>query len=238
MAPPIRRRTILAPHVAWVAVAACSILAATLSSAQEARMPAPVPPPPGDAAAAPTVARGAASSDAPTEATAKAADGAPSATPGSALDGTYRLSPGDRLNIVVFGHDDISGEFHIDGAGKIALPLLGQLPAAGRTLEQLQAEMTTALDRDFIVNPRVSIDVLNFRPFFILGQVTSPGRYPYASGMDVRQAVAVAGGFTRRARTSTMVIIREGTAGRIRIEATPDMAVLPGDTIEIERRIF
>ena len=159
-------------------------------------------------------------------------------TPGGATDAQYRLNVGDKLNIVVFGHEDVSGEFQIDGGGNITMPLLGQVAAANRIVTQLQAEITAALDKDYIVNPRVSIEVLNYRPFYILGQVNAPGSYPYVSGMDVRQAVAIAGGFTRRARTSTVTVIRESAEGTVEIEATPDVPVLPGDTIEVERRLF
>ncbi len=159
-------------------------------------------------------------------------------TPGAATDAQYRLSSGDKLSIVVFGQEDVSGEFQIDGAGNITMPLLGQVVAAGRTVTQLQSEITLALDRDYIVNPRVSIEVLNYRPFYILGQVNSPGSYAYSSGMDVRQAIAIAGGFTRRARTSSVTVIRETAGSTQEIDASPDMPILPGDTIEVERRLF
>jgi protein involved in polysaccharide export with SLBB domain len=156
----------------------------------------------------------------------------------AATDAQYRLNAGDRLNLVVFGQEDVSGEFQIDGAGNITMPLLGQVAAAGRTVTQLQSEITAALDRDYIVNPRVSIEVLNYRPFYILGQVNQPGSYSYVAGMDVRQAVAIAGGFTRRARTSSVTIIRQTEGGTIELEAKPDLPILPGDTIEVERRLF
>ena len=155
-----------------------------------------------------------------------------------ATDAQYRISAGDKLNIVVFGQEDVSGEFQVDGGGNITMPLLGQVAAAGRTVTQLQSEITAALDKDYIVNPRVSIEVLNYRPFYILGQVNSPGSYPYVSGMDVRQAIAIAGGFTRRARTSSVTVIRQTAKGSVEIDAKPDAPVLPGDTIEVERRLF
>jgi protein involved in polysaccharide export with SLBB domain len=142
----------------------------------------------------------------------------------AATDAQYRLNAGDRLNLVVFGQEDVSGEFQID--------------AAGRTVTQLQNEITAALDRDYIVNPRVSIEVLNYRPFYILGQVNAPGSYPYSAGMDVRQAIAMAGGFTRRARTSTVKVIRQTAEGTVEIDPKPGAPVLPGDTIEVDRRLF
>lgn len=157
---------------------------------------------------------------------------------GAATDSQYRLSAGDKLSIIVFGQEDVSGEFQIDGGGNITMPLLGQVAAANRTVTQLQSEITAALDKDYIVNPRVSIEVLNYRPFYILGQVNTPGSYPYVSGMDVRQAIAIAGGFTRRARTSTVKVIRETQSGTVEIDAKPDAPILPGDTIEVERRLF
>ena len=163
----------------------------------------------------------------------------PAAAQASATDAQYRLSVGDKLHVVVFGQDDVSGDFQIDGAGNITMPLLGQVHVASRTLTEVQTEITTDLDRDYIVNPKVSIEVLNYRPFYILGQVASPGSYPYVTGMDVRQAVAIAGGFTPRARTSTVMVIWQSAQGSTtKIEATPDVPVFPGDTIEVQRRLF
>ncbi|MBO6781951.1 MAG: polysaccharide export protein [Alphaproteobacteria bacterium] len=150
----------------------------------------------------------------------------------------YRLGSGDRLAIGVFGHPDLSGEFEVDGSGEIAFPLLGQVQARGHTLEELTAIITDDLNRDFIVDPRVSVEVLNFRPFYILGQVNAPGSYPYVSGLNVRQAVAIAGGFTRRADQSEVVIVREIDDSDIKYAATPNAPVLPGDTVEVRRRLF
>jgi len=150
----------------------------------------------------------------------------------------YYLGPGDKLNVIVFGHEDLSGEFEIDVAGSISLPLLGQIEAADRTIGQLQSQIEARLDQKYIVDPRVSIEVRNFRPFFILGQVNKPGSYPYQSGIDIRQAVAIGGGFTRRAKTGAVVLIRRTSEGKIRYSATLDVPVLPGDTIEVERRLF
>ena len=150
----------------------------------------------------------------------------------------YYLGPGDRLNVVVFGHQDLSGEFEIDVAGDISLPLIGQMKAADRTVRELQSQIEARLDQEFIVDPRVSIEVRNFRPFFILGQVNKPGSYPYQSGIDIRQAVAIGGGFTRRAASATVTLIRRTSEGKLRYRATLDVPVLPGDTIVVERRLF
>lgn len=150
----------------------------------------------------------------------------------------YRLGSGDRLAISVFGHPDLSGEFEVDASGEIAYPLLGQVSARGHTLEELRGIISDDLNRDFIVDPRVSVEVLNFRPFYILGQVNAPGSYPYVSGLNVRQAVAIAGGFTRRADQAEVVIVREIENGDIKYAATPNAPVLPGDTVEVRRRLF
>ncbi len=150
----------------------------------------------------------------------------------------YRLGPGDRLNIRVFGHADISGPYEVDSTGHVAMPLIGRLLAANQTIEAFQAVVTERLNRDLVVNPNVVIEVLAYRPFFILGEVQKPGSYPYMAGLSVRQAVALAGGYTRRARTSTMSLIRQGPEGPVSLEVEPNTPVRPGDTIEVERRLF
>ena len=151
----------------------------------------------------------------------------------------YRLGSGDRLGILVFGHPDVSGEFQIDGLGRISMPLLGQVDAKDITVLELQESITRILDADFIVDPRVNIEVLNYRPFFIYGQVNKPGSYPYVSGMTVRQAVVLSGGFTKRALEEPVIIIRYDEQDlQQRYDAYLDAPVLPGDTIEVERRFF
>ncbi len=161
--------------------------------------------------------------------------------PASGLDpasAVYRLAPGDRLRINTFGHADVSGEFEIDAAGFIVFPLLGQIRAGGQAVDALTRDMTAELDRRFIVDPNLSIDVLNFRPFFILGQVNRPDSYPYRSGLTVRQAVALAGGFTRRAKTGIVTIVRQADDGPQEFRASIDAGLLPGDTVEVSRRLF
>jgi polysaccharide export outer membrane protein len=158
--------------------------------------------------------------------------------PGGVAVPIYRLSAGDILRIQVFGHPDVSGQYEIDAGGSITFPLLGRVPSEGLSVTELKTQLAAALDRDYLVDPRVSVEVLNFRPFFILGQVNKPGSYPYRNGLDIRQAVALAGGYTRRARTSSMTIVRVSRNQRQEVAATEDTAILPGDTIEISRRLF
>lgn len=150
----------------------------------------------------------------------------------------YRLGPGDKLKIVVFGHQDVSGEFVIDGSGNVALPLVGQFSAGALTVTELQESLHKTLNEKYIVNPRVSVEVLNYRPFFILGEVNKPGSYPYVAGIDVVQAVALGGGYTRRARTSSVKVTRDTRDGRTVLTLEPGARIFPGDTIEVQRRLF
>jgi polysaccharide export outer membrane protein len=150
----------------------------------------------------------------------------------------YRLGPGDKLKVTVFGHPQESGQFEIDGLGIIAYPLLGRVEAKGRTAAELQELLRGELNRKFIVDPRVSVEVLNYRPFYIYGEVNRAGSYPYVSGLTVRRAVAIAGGFTRRARHAPVTLVREGPDRVVKYEALLDVPVLPGDIIEVERRLF
>lgn len=151
----------------------------------------------------------------------------------------YLIGPGDELNIIVFGHPDLSGNFIIDNQGDLTMPLIGRMPVRGKTVDQITEEITASYGGSFLVDPRVSVELLNSRPFYILGQVNTPGEYPYVRGVTVRQAVAIAGGFTQRADTDEFVIYRQNdSGGESELRATADSLVLPGDTVEIVRRLF
>jgi polysaccharide export outer membrane protein len=150
----------------------------------------------------------------------------------------YRLSPGDKLEINVFGEPDLSGEFDVNQNGNVTYPLLGQVEARGRTVAELRDVIAQQLNARYLVDPKVSVEVLNYRPFFILGEVNNPGSYPFQAGMNVREAVALAGGYTRRAVTSEMILIRPTEDGEVNLEVQPQTRVLPGDTIEVQRRFF
>jgi protein involved in polysaccharide export with SLBB domain len=165
------------------------------------------------------------------------------ATPGrtspvSAGD-AYRLGAGDRVNITVFGQPDFSGNFPVDGTGNVAFPAIGPVRASGLTAAELGQRIASKLDPHYVKNPRVSVEVLSYRPFYILGEVRAPGGYPYVSGMSVVIGVALAGGFTYRARENSFYLLRVGPGGkRERIEANQDTAVEPGDVIEVRERYF
>ncbi|MEQ8369182.1 MAG: polysaccharide biosynthesis/export family protein [Alphaproteobacteria bacterium] len=161
----------------------------------------------------------------------------PVVQPASVLS-DYRLGPGDQLSILVFNQDELSGVVAVDADGQVILPLVGLVPAGGQTVGEFQETLRVLLDEKYLVNPQVSVEVAEYRPFFILGQVAAPGGYAFTVGLDVRQAVALAGGFTRRARTDRVIIIRQTAAGRTKYFAGQDVPILPGDTIDVERRFF
>ncbi|MAN67639.1 polysaccharide biosynthesis/export family protein [uncultured Hyphomonas sp.] len=150
----------------------------------------------------------------------------------------YVLGNGDRLRVTVFGHPDLSGEFDVDGSGAISLPLVGQIEALGLTTPQLETKIVETLDGDYILNPRVSAEVINYRPYYILGEVGSPGEYPYNSGLTVLNAVAAAGGFTYRANKKVVFIKSVDTGSEETYTLDTNTAVKPGDTIRIGERIF
>lgn len=182
---------------------------------------------------------GCSSSSRPTPVEAAAAAGAATAD-GAALEdiSSYRLGPGDALRVTVFRHEDLSGEFALDGDGYFAMPLVGEILAGGRTARQLENEIEVAFKSGgYLVEPQVSIEVLNYRPFYIIGEVNNPGSFEYVNGMTVINAVALAGGFTYRADQDDIVISRGGSSGPA-IQAAPDTEVLPGDIIEVEERFF
>ena len=162
-------------------------------------------------------------------------NGGPSAAGGVA---GYRFGPGDELRITVFRHEDLSGEFALDGEGFFALPLVGEILAGGLTARQLENEVETRLKAGgYLVDPQVSIEVLNYRPFYIIGEVNNPGSYQYVNGMNVINAVALAGGFTYRADQDDIIISRGGANGdEIAAELTTE--VLPGDIVEVTERFF
>ena len=150
----------------------------------------------------------------------------------------YQLGPNDQIRVTVFRHEDLSGEFELDGEGYFAMPLVGEILAGGLTARQLENEIEVQLKGGgYLVNPQVSLEVLNYRPFYIVGEVRQPGSYAYVNGMTVINAVALAGGFTYRASQSSITITRGGSGGS-EAYAEPQTQVLPGDVIEVPERFF
>jgi protein involved in polysaccharide export with SLBB domain len=166
--------------------------------------------------------------------------GAP-ATPGAAAgkDPDYKLGANDRLRITVFGQPTLTGEYTLDGNGVLSFPLIGNIPASGVTTSQLQQTIATKLSPDYLVNPNVSAEVITRRPFYVIGEVQKPGNYSYVTSLTAINAVAMAGGFTRRAKKNDFYIRRLAPNGQmVRIEANTGAILQPGDTLEVRERIF
>ena len=154
------------------------------------------------------------------------------------IDAVYKLGAGDRVKITVFGEKDLSGEFEVSASGIIAFPLIGDVRAADHTLSDLERRLAEKLGDGFLKSPRVNAEVVNYRPFFILGEVRRPGSYPYASGMKVITAVALGGGFTYRARENSITIKRAADPTGKEVPVTDEDLVLPGDVIRVPERFF
>ena len=163
---------------------------------------------------------------------------APMAVPAVVDDEHYTLGSGDKLKITVYGEEDLGGEFAIDGSGHIQLPLVGQVKAAGLTVHQFVAEMTTALQNGYLKDPKVSAQVLNYRPFYIIGEVNKPGEYPYENGLTILRAVALAGGYTYRANDGKVYVRRVNDSDEKSMPADSRTRILPGDIVRVPERIF
>lgn len=164
--------------------------------------------------------------------------GRQAALPDALERGDYRLGAGDEMRIVVFGQDQLSGEFVVDGSGAVSLPLVGEIPASGQTLREFERTVEDRLRGDYLVDPRVSVQVITFRPYYILGEVNRPGQYPFADALTVLNAIATAGGFTYRADTGRVMIKRAGEDVEHAVRLTPGTRVYPGDTVRIPERFF
>jgi polysaccharide export outer membrane protein len=153
-------------------------------------------------------------------------------------DGPYTLDSGDRLRIVVFGQDALSNIYIVDAAGEVALPLIGTVNARGLTTAQLAASIKGRLANGYIREPSVAVEVDIYRPFFVLGEVTYPGQYPYVPNMTVENAVAIAGGFTPRGFKYKVTVTRRIQGVPARLTVPLQEPLCPGDTITVQERWF
>jgi polysaccharide export outer membrane protein len=151
----------------------------------------------------------------------------------------YTLGPGDQIRVITFGEQTLTGQFSVEDSGNIAIPLLGPIRVAGLTTHQVADAITSQLrDRNLIRNPSVSVEILSYRPVFVIGEVNKPGEYPFRPGMTMLTVVAMAGGFTYRAVEDTASVVRglngkptEGRIGR-------DALLQPGDVVTVFERVF
>ncbi|WPL11516.1 polysaccharide biosynthesis/export family protein [Thiorhodovibrio litoralis] len=147
----------------------------------------------------------------------------------------YLLGPGDKVRVTVFGEPYLSGEFIVSAGGSIAMPLIQPIEVNNRTVVEAQQLVEQALRAGFVGEPKVSVEILEYRPFFVIGEVKSPGSYPYVADMTVLHAVAIAGGFTPRAAKSKIAIQRDGKElGSVQ----NNTRVMPDDVITVKERFF
>lgn len=164
----------------------------------------------------------------------------PATTASVGQDVEYTLASGDKIRVIVFGEETLTGEYVITSGGNLSFPLVGNLKATDKTVEQLQSALATALSDGYINNPRVSIQVISFRPFYILGEVNRPGEYPVSTGLTLQQAVASAGGYTYRANTRRAFVKRAAETAEKLVDLREQGPVIirAGDTIRIAERHF
>ena len=155
-----------------------------------------------------------------------------------AYEAAYRLDAGDKLRIVVYGQEGLTNSYAIDAGGSITMPLIGSVPARGRTPAGLASAITAKLRGGYIREPSVAVEIEAYRPFFILGEVQAPGQYPYVPNMSVESAVAIAGGFSPRARRDQVTITHSDATGSMRVVVPLGTSLGPGDTVLVGERWF
>jgi polysaccharide biosynthesis/export protein len=154
------------------------------------------------------------------------------------LDRIYRLGVGDKLKVEVFGEPELTGESEVNASGNISLPLLGDVPAKGMPLDQFSGTLRQKLQRGYIKNPQLNIQVLNYRPIYVQGEVRHGGEFPYKPGLSIADAVALAGGYTYRSVTNSILLRRQGEATGRSIPMDGSIPVLPGDNLLVQERFF
>jgi len=150
----------------------------------------------------------------------------------------YLLGAGDKIRIIVYGEEALSGQFVVSGNGNVSLPLIGEVNANGLTVAAFQGAVEQSLRQGYLKEPRVSVEVLTFRPYYILGEVNKPGEYPYSNGLTAMNAIATAGGFTYRAQTKKLFIRRAEGGEEVSVPLNSTTPVSPGDTLRVVERIF
>ena len=155
-----------------------------------------------------------------------------------AVQPAYTLDAGDKLRVVVFGQEGITNSYVVGADGNVNLPLVGSVPARGFTTAQLSGMISERLKQGYVREPHVSVEVEAYRPFFILGEVTTPGQYPYVANMTAETAVAIAGGFSPRADKRKIELTRNAPGQSFKGDVPLNYPVRPGDTIQVKERWF
>lgn len=155
----------------------------------------------------------------------------------TAIQRVYRLGIGDKLKITVYGEDNLSGPFEVNALGQISLPLIGEMQAKGLTLNEFREGLARRLGDGYIKNPKITVEMLNYRPIYVHGEVKNGGEFQFKNGVSLRDVVAMAGGYTYRADQSYLYIGREGEPDAA-VQMPTDIPVLPGDNIRVPERFF
>jgi protein involved in polysaccharide export with SLBB domain len=153
-------------------------------------------------------------------------------------DASYRLATGDKVHVNVYGEDDLGGDFDVDGNGYVRLPLIGQVQASGLSTHELEDRIASLLKDGYLQEPRVSVAVVQYRPFYIIGEVNKPGQYPYVNDMNALNAVALAGGYTEKAENGFIYLRRSGEAQEERLPADQSTLIKPGDVVRVPPSFF
>ncbi len=156
----------------------------------------------------------------------------------AASDDAYRLGQGDHVQIRVFGEDDLTVEIHINATGVVSYPFLGELLISGKTSGELEQTIVEGLKPDYLVNPVVHVSILQYREFYIYGEVNAPGEYSFEPGMTLRKAIVLAGGFSERAAKKNIVIVHEDNPGMTEKRSNLDTPIQPGDVIDVKQTFF
>ena len=154
------------------------------------------------------------------------------------LSRVYRLGVGDKIKLTIFGEPDMSGTYEVNAVGNVPVSLIGEVPAKGQGIAEFRDSVRHRLSQGYLNNPKVSVEVVNFRPIYIHGEVRSGGEFPYKNGLKLRDAIALAGGFTYRANETHVVLVREGSPAQVKVALPADVDVLPGDNIRVPERFF
>ena len=162
----------------------------------------------------------------------------PAVSSGPSLDPSFKLGPGDRIRITTYGERDLSGEFVVGSDGRLSFPLIGDIQADGQTVRELQAVIAAKLSGRYVKSPRISAEVLSYRPYYILGEVNKPGKYVFTTNLTIYNAVATAEGFTYRANKHVVFVKHPAEDKEEKLRLDANTRVQPGDTIRIAERFF
>ena len=149
----------------------------------------------------------------------------------------YHLGVGDKLKVSVFGEDNLSGQFEVSALGQVSMPLIGEMPAKGMAIHEFRESIARKLSDGYLKNPKVNVEMTNYRPIFVQGEVKNAGQFEFKNGISLRDAIAMAGGYTYRANQNYLYIGREGEPD-VAVKTPADVPVLPGDNIRIPERFF